>query len=233
MKDLKKASPSQINHIAFIMDGNGRWAKQRLMPRLMGHKKGVETLKKVTEAVFERGIRHVSVYAFSSENKERPVEEVKNLVSLVKEYLKRELKNFVKNEIRLEFMGAIDYFPKDAQEIINDSIEKTAHFSEKVLNIALNYGAQDEIVRAVNLAKSTTHDITKEEFASFLYTKNLPPPDLIVRTGGDKRLSNFMLFQAAYAELFFLNTLWPDFNENELDDILSEFGNRQRRFGKV
>ncbi|MCL2861179.1 MAG: polyprenyl diphosphate synthase [Firmicutes bacterium] len=232
LKDLKKQT-SSISHIAFIMDGNGRWAKSRLMPRKLGHKKGVETLKEVTEAVYARGIKHISVYAFSSENKQRPEDEIKNLVSLVKEYLKKELENFIENEIRLEFMGDLDYFPKDTQDIIGDSLEKTKHFKNKVLNIALNYGSQDEILRAANLAKKFPNEITKEEFYSLLYTSNIPPPDLIVRTGGDKRLSNFMLYQAAYSELFFLDILWPDFSETELDKVLEEFGKRQRRFGKV
>ena len=220
-------------HIAFIMDGNGRWAQKRLMPRKVGHKKGVDVLDKLVENIFDRGIKYVSLYAFSTENKNRPQEEIDALFSLIRDYFAKMIDKFIKNGVKVRFMGDIDYFPDDVKTILIDAEKRCAGFENRVLNIGLNYGSKAEIVRAVNLAVEKGLPVTEESFEDLLYTRDMPPPDIIVRTGGEKRLSNFMLYQAAYSELFFIDTLWPDFNETKLDEILEEYSRRDRKFGKV
>ncbi len=220
-------------HIGFIMDGNGRWAKKRLLPRSAGHKEGVKTLKNIVNAAFGLGIPYVSVYAFSTENQKRPLEEKNALYDLIKKYFVSSFNYFIDNGINIRFMGDLSYFPGELKDILERAAAKSAHFKDKVLNIGLNYGSRDEIIKAVNAAVDGGKHVTESDFEKLLYTQGLPAPDLIVRTSGESRLSNFMLYQAAYSELIFTDTLWPDFDEKKLFEVLKEFEKRDRRFGGV
>jgi len=220
-------------HIAMIMDGNGRWAQKRLLPRSLGHREGVKTLEKIMAAVYEFGVEYLTVYAFSSENKARPKKEVDNLLKLLKEYFTKKLKTFIKEKIRIKVIGDRSFFDENLNTIILNAESETAGFVGRNFVIALNYGARDEMIRAVNRAVEKGKKVSEEEFARLLDTKDIPDPDLIIRTGGDFRLSNFLLFQASYAELAFVDVLWPDFNKTRLEEILADYCKRNRRFGKV
>ena len=220
-------------HIAFIMDGNGRWAKRRLLPRKAGHREGVKTLRKIVDECFRAGIPFVTLYAFSTENKERPADEVETLFSLMKEYFTEFLGEMLEKGIRITVMGDLSYFPADLRGIIGDAVQKSKDCTDSTLNIALNYGARSEIVRAVNAAVERGKPVDETSFSRLLYTADLPDPDLVVRTSGEARLSNFMLWQCAYSELFFVKTLWPDFGKKELYEVLNGYAARDRRFGKV
>lgn len=220
-------------HIAFIMDGNGRWAKKRLMPRNYGHKAGVESLKKLAETVFAAGIPYMTVYAFSTENKFRPQEEVDGLIDLIRSRMRDLTEEIVSKGVRVRFLGDVGFFPSDVTAVLDDVRARSRDGKTGTLSIALNYGSRDEIVRAAEAAAKSGQTITAETLAAHLDTAGIPDPDLIVRTGGEMRLSNFLLYQAAYAELFFTDTLWPDFGEKELYTILEEFAGRNRRFGRV
>lgn len=229
-----KETPKNLpTHIAFIMDGNGRWATKRLLPRKAGHRAGVNTMKKTIEYIVELGIPYITLFAFSTENKNRPKDEVEAIFNLMKEYFKSFLQDVVNLGIHLRFMGELTYFPEDLRKIFNEAIEKSKEFTKCTLNIAMNYGSRDELIRAVNKAVAENKAVTEKSFSSYLYTDGMPDPDLIVRTSGEMRLSNFMLYQAAYSELFFTPTLWPDFNKDELHAILTEYSKRNRRFGKI
>lgn len=221
------------SHIAFIMDGNGRWAKKRLLPRKVGHREGVKTLEKIVDEVFSLKIPYVSIFAFSTENWNRPQDEIDALFELIREYFDKMLSKFIEKGIKITFMGDLSKFPTDLKQVIDNAISLSAGLTVGNLNIGLNYGARDEITRAVNIAVKNGMEVTEKEFAQLLYTKDIPDPDIIVRTSGEMRLSNFMLFQAAYSEFFFTETLWPDFNKNELYSILEKYSKRERRFGKV
>lgn len=220
-------------HIAMIMDGNGRWAQKRLLPRSLGHREGVKTLEKIMAAVYGVGVEYLTVYAFSSENKARPKKEVDNLLKLLKEYFTKKLKTFIKEKIRIKVIGDRSFFDENLNTIILNAESETAGFVGRNFVIALNYGARDEMIRAVNRAVEKAKKVSEEEFARLLDTKDIPDPDLIIRTGGDFRLSNFLLFQASYAELAFVDVLWPDFNKTKLEEILVDYCKRNRRFGKV
>lgn len=221
-------------HVGFIMDGNGRWAKLRGKPRSFGHIKGSDNVEKVVTGCFERGIYAVTLYAFSTENRSRPKEEVDKILSLLEKFLKKYIKTLVKNEVKLVFSGDLSVLPKSLKNLAEEKTQQTENFTKNVLNIALNYGSRAEIIRACNaLIKSGKSEVTEKDFENELYTKFLPEMDLIVRTGGEKRLSNFFMYQAAYAELYFTDVYWPDFNEEELDKALLWFSKRQRRFGNV
>lgn len=243
MKDkavLKTEKPSgkqpQVvpKHIAFIMDGNGRWAKRRLLPRSAGHRQGVKNVIKVAEAAFDMGVEVVSLFAFSTENWSRPKDERDTLFELLKSYFEDNLKRLIDKGVRIEIMGDITAFPIDLQEIFKRSIDTTRENTANILNIGINYGGRDEIIRAVNkLLERGAKSTSKEDFNNCLYTKNLPDPDLIIRTSGEQRLSNFMLYQAAYSELYFSKTLWPDFTKTHLKKAILEYGARNRRFGGV
>ena len=222
-----------LNHIAIIMDGNGRWAKERNAPRSYGHKKGSEQVNKIVEYAFKRGVKVISLYALSCENFSRPQEELDNLFALLKKYFKKNLKTLIKNEIRLEVMGDISVLPEDLIEIITSAKEKTKSFDKNVLNIALNYGGRQEIVKAVKELVESGEEITDKNIQSHLYTANIGDPDLIIRTSGEIRLSNFLLYQSAYSEMYFTSVLWPDFNEEELDKAIESYNGRQRRFGGI
>ncbi|MBQ3235673.1 MAG: di-trans,poly-cis-decaprenylcistransferase [Clostridia bacterium] len=220
-------------HVGFIMDGNGRWAKQRNKPRNFGHKKGAENVEKVVSACFKSGIEVVSLYAFSTENWGRPKDEVDKIMDLLYKFLIKYEKTLIKNEIRLIVSGNKPELSKVLFELI-EKVENSTKAFKKVLNIAINYGGKQEILHAVNrLLKDGKSAVTEEEFESYLYTKGLPPIDLIVRTSGEQRTSNFFIWQSAYAELYFTDALWPDFNEQELESALSWYAQRNRRFGKI
>lgn len=220
-----------LSHIAFIMDGNGRWAKKRALPREAGHKVGVSVFEKVALHCFARGIRTVTVYAFSTENWSRPQKEVDAIMGLLSDYLDYAEKKFKDYDAQLVIIGDTSRLSPQLQEKIR-YIEETTRGRGHTLNIAINYGARDELVRAYNLLLAEGKgEVTREDIASHLYTAEMGDPDLIVRTGGDLRISNFLLWQAAYAELYFTPTLWPDFNEKEVDKAILEFLGRQRRYG--
>ncbi len=226
-------------HLAVIMDGNGRWAKQRMMPRVAGHKQGAEILRSTIEHCRELGIRYLTVYAFSAENWERPQEEVRDLMGLLKLYLTQEVKTLIKNHIRLHIIGDITRLPEDLQKLIAKVEKDTAQFDAFHLSICLSYGARQEMVAAVRQIASAVaagsinpEDISEQTLSSYLYTSDLPDPDLLIRTGGEERLSNFLLWQSAYTELYFTDVLWPDFSKEHLLEACGEYTRRERRYGR-
>lgn len=220
-------------HVGFIMDGNGRWAKQRNKPRNFGHKKGAENVEKVVSACFKLGVECVSLYAFSTENWSRPQKEVDAIMDLLQKFLVKYKKTLITNEIKLKISGDRSRLSESLNEKI-DSVEKeTANFT-KILNIAINYGAKQEILTAVNnILKDNLSSVDESQFESYLYTKDIPPIDLIVRTSGEQRISNFFLWQSAYAEFYFTDVFWPDFDEEEVKKALDSYALRNRRFGKI
>ena len=225
--------------IAIIMDGNGRWAKKRGMPRTLGHKKGAENVVKITRAMKESGVKYLTLYAFSTENWQRSKDEVDALMQLLNEYLDKELKEIMDNNVRIVFIGE--------RYMLSDSIQAKMAFLEKesekntdlTLCIALSYGSRQEILSAVKKIAAKVKEgsmdisqITQDVFSEELYTKEIPDPDVLIRTSGEQRISNYLLWQSAYTELFFTNTLWPDFGKDELWDIINKFNQRERRYGK-
>ena len=218
-------------HVAFIMDGNGRWAKKRLLPRNLGHRAGVKSLEKVLEAAFGMGIPMVTVFAFSTENWRRSAEEISGLFDILRDYFISHPDEYVKKGIRVCFLGDLSKLPEDLVAACERMAERTAHCETHRLNIALNYGGRDEILRAARLLCERGEEATEENFRKGLYTAGLPDPDLVVRTSGEMRLSNFLIFQTAYSEMYFTDTLWPDFNEKELCKAVDAFRKRDRRFG--
>jgi undecaprenyl diphosphate synthase len=221
---------NKARHIAIIMDGNGRWAELQGKKRVKGHEAGAEVVKEITTYCANNvEIERLTLYAFSTENWKRPRLEVEFLMKLLDNYLKKELKVYLQNNVRFEPIGDIRAFSKSLQKTIQMVQEKTAHCDGLIQSLALNYGAQDEIIRAVNKLKDIDSDITTQMLSNALDSKH--DVDLLIRTGGDKRLSNFLLWQAAYAELFFVDTLWPDFTQKELEKIIKKFNKVERRFG--
>lgn len=234
------AAFSVPRHVAFIMDGNGRWARQRGLPRIEGHRKGVEAVRTVLETAWELGIKQVTLYAFSAENWKRPAEEVGALMSLLEWFLERETARLVENRIRLRTIGHVEALPASVQRALARATAATAGFTEHTLVLALNYGARDEVVEAAKayaaavLAGREQIDGTSwESFRRHLATAELPDPDLVIRTSGETRLSNFLLLQSAYAELVFTPVLWPDFGKAELTAAVAEYARRERRFGQT
>jgi undecaprenyl diphosphate synthase len=217
-------------HVAIIMDGNGRWAKKRMLPRAMGHKKGVETVRNIVRAAGELGLEALSLYAFSSENWKRPEDEISDLMGLMRSFIKSDIDEFTANDVRLKIIGNYRALAPDIVEMLDDALERTAKNSRTTLAVALNYGSQDELVRAAQAA-AAQGEITEATIEANLDTADMPPLDLLIRTSGEQRLSNFMLWQAAYAEFWFTETLWPDFSKAELARALDEFAGRERRFG--
>jgi undecaprenyl diphosphate synthase len=217
-------------HVAIIMDGNGRWAKKRHLPRALGHKKGVEAVREVVRYASTTGLEALSLYAFSSENWKRPEDEISDLMGLLRNFIQSDIEEFVANDVRLKILGNYKAFAPDIIDMIDDAIARTAHNSRTTLAVALNYGAQDELVRAAQAA-AADGAITAEAISAHLDTADMPPLDLLIRTSGEQRLSNFMLWQAAYAELWFTDTLWPDFTPEEFGRALEDFGTRERRYG--
>jgi undecaprenyl diphosphate synthase len=220
-----------LSHIAFIMDGNGRWAKRRKMPREYGHRAGAKTFRRVVRHCFEAGIGCVTVYAFSTENWKRPQHEVQAIMGLFNEYLDRAQKMADENQTQVVFLGDKAIFPQNVRERMELVEKNTAHYP-RTLNVAVNYGSRDEIVHAVNtlIAQGKT-EITEDDISANLYTAHCPPPDLIVRTGSEQRLSNFLLWQAAYSEFYFTDKLWPDMTPADVDEIIRDFYSRKRRYG--
>ena len=225
---------SSINHLAIIMDGNGRWANQKNQQRVFGHEKGAQTAKKIIDSCVKRGIPHLTLYTFSKENWSRPKHEVDTLMILLSKMLKNETENMLRNNIRFNIVGKIGDLPLKTRDWVSSTLEKTKNNTGLVLTLALSYGGRQEIVDAVNsLIKSEVKIINEEILKNHLYCPEMPDPDMIIRTGGEYRLSNFLLWQSAYAEIYICNKNWPDFDENELDKALKEYDNRNRTFGKV
>lgn len=228
------------NHVAIIMDGNGRWAQQRGNPRIMGHKVGVESVQEIVRTARELGIKVLTLYAFSTENWKRPALEVQALMGLLKSYLESELATMVQNNVSLRAIGQRERMPKEVAGVLEQVIAKTRDNTGLILNLALSYGSRTEIIQAVQgLAKKcatgavNAEDIDEQLFSESLYTAGLPDPDLLIRTGGEARLSNFLLWQASYAELYFTETLWPDFRKDDFYAAIADFQRRQRRFGRT
>ncbi len=227
-------------HLAIIMDGNGRWAQKRGLPRAMGHKKGAETVKEITRACGELGIKYLTLYAFSTENWQRPPEEVDTLMGLLRDYLKSDLKEIQENGVRIRFIGERYMLDSDIAGQMEKLEKETAANNKMTLCIALSYGSRQEIIAAARkiaaMAKAgqiSPEDIDIKMFSDMLYTRDIPDPDLVLRTSGEQRVSNYLLWQLAYAELFFTPTLWPDFTKAELEAVLTDYSNRERRYGKV
>lgn len=239
MADMKKPDLKRLPiHIAIIMDGNGRWAAKHMLGRIAGHKKGAQSVRVVVKACREIGIKYLTLYALSVENLSRPPEEVSALMNLLEKYLRSELPELLKNDIRLISIGDIEALRPSVKEILRDAINKTANNKGMVLNLALSYGGRDEIVEAVKklLTDSQagvfrTQDLSKELFSQYLYTSGMPDPDILIRTSGEYRLSNFLLWQSAYTELYFTDVLWPDFRKKHLMAAIADFQSRERRFG--
>ncbi len=225
---------NELRHIAIIMDGNGRWAKkQGFMKRIVGHEEGAKRVREITIHASNLGVRYLTLYAFSTENWKRPQEEVGFLMKLMDRYLKNELKLFLENNVRFDTIGDVAQLPQNLQDRIAYTKEKTAHFTGLTQVLAVNYGSKNEIVRAVNKAVETGQKVNERSFDALLDTAGMDPVDILIRTGGDKRLSNFLLWQAAYSELYFTDTLWPDFTTDALDEIIADFQKVERRFGAV
>jgi undecaprenyl diphosphate synthase len=221
-------------HVAIIMDGNSRWARERLLPRVMGHKAGIESIRRVAEAADRRGIRVLTLYAFSTENWSRPKDEVDALMSLFSETIRREVDELARRGIELRFSGRTGELSPALQDQMRQATERTRVTARAILNIAINYGGRIEIVDAVRELARQGADLTKLDEASLaahLYTRGLPDPDLVIRTAGEMRLSNFLLWQAAYSEFHCTQTLWPDFGEADFDEAIASYQRRVRRFG--
>jgi undecaprenyl diphosphate synthase len=225
-------------HVAIIMDGNGRWAKKRFLPRIAGHRKGIEAARNTVRAAGDLGIEVLTLYAFSTENRRRPADEVNDLMGLLRHFIQHDIDELARNGVRLRIIGDYRALAPDLATMIEDACARTAGNSTTTLVIALNYGSQAEIAgvaralaQAAIRGEIAADDIDVDAFEAQLETRDWPPPDLVIRTSGEQRLSNFLLWQAAYAELLFVDTLWPDFGADELASAIAQFGARQRRFG--
>lgn len=233
-KKTLQTDTSNIKHIAFIMDGNGRWAKARMLPRQAGHKAGVKAMVDTIENCASLKIDYVTFYAFSTENWNRPKDEIDALMGMFKEFLDNQADYCIKNNIRVKILGDETVLSKEIKNLVDAIMQKTVNNTGICVCIAFNYGSRSEIVRAAKLMKNLNdNEFTEEVFASKLYTDGVPDPDIIVRSAGDLRLSNFLLYQSAYSELFFTKCFWPDFNIKELKQIINDFNFRTRRFGKL
>jgi undecaprenyl diphosphate synthase len=217
-------------HVAIIMDGNGRWAKKRHLPRVVGHQRGVEAVRRLVKAARAMGLEALTLYAFSTENWRRPEEEIGALMGLLKRFILSDLDEFAADNVKLKIIGDYKRLPEDVVDLIEGALARTAANTGSTLAVALNYGSQDEIARAARAA-AAKGEITPETIAAELDTADLPPLDLLIRTSGDVRLSNFLLWQAAYAEMWFIDVLWPDFTPEHLEEALAAFGQRERRYG--
>ena len=225
-----KTANHGARHVAIIMDGNGRWAKKRLLPRVAGHKAGVEAVRTIVRAAGDLGIEAMTLYAFSSENWKRPEEEVNDLMGLMKRFILSDLDEFAANDVKLKVIGNWRALAPDVVALIENALDRTSGNKRTTLAVALNYGAQDELVRAATAA-AAAGAITEETLAAHLDTADMPPLDLLIRTSGEVRLSNFLLWQSAYAELYFTDILWPDFKPADLKAALDHFARRDRRYG--
>ncbi len=228
--------PKVPAHVAFIMDGNGRWATQRGFPRLEGHRVGVDRIHKVLETLGNRGVSYVTLYAFSTENWNRPADEVQGLLEILYDALQNQTRELHDNNVRIVHIGKTDGLSPELREAVTDAQELTRENSGITLNVAFNYGGRDEILEAVKRVVQdgvAAEDIDEALFGKYLFTAQTPDPDLIIRTGGEMRISNFLLWQSAYSEYYHTPTLWPDLGPAELEQVLADFANRQRRFGRV
>ena len=236
----QEKAPAPPQHIAIIMDGNGRWAKAHGLPRVAGHQRGAEAVRTVVEGCQENGVRYLTLYAFSSENWKRPATEVDDLMGLLRHYLKREIVELDRNQVKLRCIGEREGLASDIKKLIDDAERHTKGNSSLTLQIAVNYGGQREILQACKRIAQTVADgdlavdeLDEEIFEGYLHTSGIPNPDLLIRTSGEKRLSNFLLWQAAYAEFVFMDTLWPDFTKETLISAIDEFHRRDRRYGET
>lgn len=223
-------------HVAVIMDGNGRWARQRGFPRLEGHRAGAKNVRRVVNAFADYGVKYLTLFAFSTENWSRPQKEVEGLLVLLSESIDKETQFFHRANIKLRHVGEVDRLPLELQRKVKSALELTKNNTGMTLCLAFDYGSRSEIVDAVRCIKEgdvSTGDINEAMFSSYLGTQGIPDPDLLIRTGGEMRLSNFLLWQAAYSELYFTPVLWPDFSEKEIDKALLDYRQRQRRFGSL
>ena len=234
----ERVSPPQ--HVAIIMDGNGRWAKGRGLPRIEGHRRGVETVRQITFAARDLGVRMLTLYAFSAENWNRPKDEVGSLMVLLEHYLKKELSTFVRDRVRLLTIGRVDELPANVRKHLANTVKATESFTDYTLVLALNYGSRNEVVdaarayaAAVAAGREKLNDSSWASFARYLYTAGMPDPDLVIRTSGETRVSNFLLVQSAYAEFVFTPVLWPDFTKAHLAEAIADFGRRERRHGLI
>lgn len=227
-------------HIAIIMDGNGRWAKKQLLPRLNGHRKGIDTVKEIVKTSSQIGVKFLTLYAFSIENWKRPKAEVSGLMSLLEKFLIEEIDELHENKVKLTTIGKINSLPKNVQKILKECMDKTSENEGMVLNLALSYGSRWDISRAIQLismdvrrGKLSPEDINEQTVSGYLQTKDIPDPDLLIRTSGEYRISNFLLWELAYSEIHIEDKLWPDFSKNEFYEAISNFQKRERRFGKT
>ena len=233
MKKNKIDGEGLPRHIAVIMDGNGRWAKKRLMPRSYGHRQGMSRMVGLLEHAFDLGIEYVTVYALSTENLKRPKEELDGLFDLIRKNFLDCMRKICSRGVRLRILGNVGLLPEDVQRLLKEAEEESSKYEGRGVNVALGYGSRAEIVRAVNLAVEEGKRVTEESFSSLLYTHGQPDPDLVIRTGKEMRLSNYLLYQSAYAELYFSDKMFPEFSDKDLDEAIAEYGRRTRRFGKT
>ncbi|HVU36781.1 MAG TPA: isoprenyl transferase [Opitutales bacterium] len=240
MADTPPVNPANPRHVAIIMDGNGRWARQRGLPRIEGHRQGVENVRRIMSAARELGLPCLTLYAFSAENWRRPAEEVGALMGLLEFFLERCTRELIENEVRLRVIGQISQLPERARRPLESAVARTAHFTERTLVLALNYGSRQETVEAarayaeaVKAGRENPAELDWPRFARYLDTNGLPDPDLIIRTSGESRLSNFLLLQAAYAEMYFSPVYWPDFSREHLIEAIEAYKQRERRFGQT
>lgn len=227
-------------HIAIIMDGNGRWAKNRSLPRNFGHQEGMERVIEVVECASQLGIKHLTLYAFSTENWKRPILEIEGLMKILVLYIRRELDKLHSNNIKINILGDISKLPDTPRKEVERAVNKTMNNTKMVLNIALNYGGRDEIIfgikeylKELELGNITIEELNEDTFSNYLYTKGQPDPDLVIRPSGELRLSNFMVYQVAYAEFWYSDILWPDFGERQLYEAILDYQKRNRRFGGI
>ncbi len=220
-------------HIGFIMDGNGRWAKRRFRPRAYGHRMGVQNMFKICSHAFHMGIRIVTVYALSTENLSRPKEELDELFELFRTYFSKKKERMYELNVKINVIGDLSVLPADVRDSMLQLMEETAHLTSGLLNLCINYGSRQEIIRAVNSAVSYGRFVDENSFKELLMTGGLPDPDFIIRTGGEVRLSNFLMYQAAYSELYFSNKMWPAFSRRDLQKAIENYSARDRRFGNI
>jgi len=237
-KKNKTWNPDRLpKHIAIVMDGNGRWAIRRALPRTAGHAAGAETFRRVATYCKDIGIEYLTVYAFSTENWSRPPDEIATIMELLDKYLREALLKMERDKVKMKFLGDITVLSPELQKLIAQTEELSKKFDGVQVNICVNYGSRAEILRAVELyveeRTQTVQKITENDFSKYLYTAGIPDPDLIIRPSGELRTSNFLLWQSAYSEYYFTDTLWPDFNEKELDKAIIEYQKRERRFGDI